>query len=89
MSASDPNSAIFMNDRPDEIKKKINKYAFSGGKDSAEEHRKYGANIEIDVPYQYLKFFMDDDAKLEEIGQKYSKGEMLTGEIKAILIEVL
>jgi tryptophanyl-tRNA synthetase len=32
---------------------------------------------------------LEDDAKLEEIRQKYSSGEMMTGEIKAILIEVL
>ena len=34
-------------------------------------------------------FFMEDDDKLEEIKQKYSKGGLLTGEVKAILIEVL
>ena len=31
MSASDPNSSIFMTDTPKDIKKKINSYAFSGG----------------------------------------------------------
>jgi len=41
--------------------KKINKYAFSGGRDTAEEHRKYGGNCEIDVPYQYLSVFEYDD----------------------------
>ena len=25
----------------------INKYAFSGGQDSVENHRKYGANLEV------------------------------------------
>ena len=32
MSANDPNSAIYVTDSPKEIEKKINKYAFSGGK---------------------------------------------------------
>jgi tryptophanyl-tRNA synthetase len=36
-----------------------------------------------------LRFFLEDDDKLAEIGQKYGKGEMQTGEVKAILIEVL
>jgi tryptophanyl-tRNA synthetase len=36
-----------------------------------------------------LTFFLDDDEKLEDIRVKYSKGEMLTGEVKAILIEVI
>lgn len=43
----------------------------------------------MDVPFQYLTFFLEDDDKLEEVRQKYSKGELLTGEVKAILIECL
>ena len=31
---------------------------------------------------------MDDDAKLEEVGELYGSGKMLTGEIKAELIKV-
>ena len=69
MSASDPNSSIFLTDTPEEIKTKVNKYAFSGGRDTKEEHRKYGGNTEIDVSYQYLTFFMEDDTRLEEIKQ--------------------
>ena len=49
----------------------------------------YGADIEIDVSIKYLEVFMEDDAKLEEIKAKYKKGEMLTGEVKSALIEVL
>ena len=52
-----------------------------------EEHRKLGADLDVDVPYQYLTFFLDDDEKLEDIRVKYSKGEMLTSEVKQILIE--
>ena len=54
-----------------------------------EDQRALGANLEIDVPYQYLTFFMEDDDKLAEIAEQYSTGKMLTGEIKAILIDVL
>jgi tryptophanyl-tRNA synthetase len=42
MSASDPNSAIFVTDTPKQIQKKINKYAFSGGRATVEEHRELG-----------------------------------------------
>ena len=31
MSSSDPNSGIILTDKPADIKKKVNKYAFSGG----------------------------------------------------------
>ena len=88
MSASDEDSAIYLSDTPNQIKKKVNK-SFSGGKSTVEEHRKEGGNLDIDIPYQYLTFFMEDDKKLEEIASKYSSGEMLSGEIKKVLIELL
>lgn len=69
MSASDPNSSIFLTDTPKQIKDKINKYAFSGGGQTIEEHRKNGANCDVDVSYQYMKFFMDNDERLEKIRQ--------------------
>jgi tryptophanyl-tRNA synthetase len=36
-----------------------------------------------------LRFFFEDDEKLEEIKQKYSSGEMKVDEVKEILIECL
>ena len=51
----------------------VNKYAFSGGRDTLEEHREKGGDITVDVPYQYLQFFLEDDEKLEQIKQvKYA-----------------
>ena len=81
-SGADPGANLLLTDSPADVKKKINKYAFSGGGVTLEEHKKNGGNVEIDVPFQYLRFFLEDDAKLEEIREKYSKGEMMTGEIK-------
>ncbi|XP_018332443.1 tryptophan--tRNA ligase, cytoplasmic [Agrilus planipennis] len=89
MSASDPNSTIFLNDTPKQLKNKINKHAFSGGRTTIEEHRQFGGNCDIDVSYQYLKFFLEDDEKLEQIRKDYSSGALLTGELKKILIETL
>ena len=69
-------------------KKKINKYAFSGGQPDIDEHRKIGGNPDIDVSYQYLRiFFEPDDNKLKKIYDDYKSGKMLTGELKSILIE--
>jgi len=87
MSSSDSEKAILMTDKPNQVKKKINKYAFSGGQDTVEEHRKKGGNVEIDVACQWLKYFEEDDSKLEEIYKKYRKGELLSGEVKKILID--
>ncbi len=87
MSASGE-GVIYLSDSPEEVEKKINKYAFSGGQATVEEHRKKGGNPDIDVSFQYLKmFFEPDDEKLAEIKRKYKSGEMLTGELKKILIE--
>lgn len=61
MSSSDPTTAIFLNDTANQIKKKINKHAFSGGQVDVETHRKLGANLEIDIAYNYLTFFLEDD----------------------------
>ncbi len=87
MSSSE-GSQIFLSDSPEEVKKKINKYAFSGGQATIEEHRKLGGNPDVDVSFQYLKmFFEEDDEKLAQIEKDYKSGKMLTGELKAILIE--
>jgi tryptophanyl-tRNA synthetase len=88
MSASSENGTVYTTDTPKVVKKKINKYAFSGGQPDIEQHRKIGGNPDIDVSYQYLRiFFEPDDNKLKSIYEDYKSGKMLTGELKAILIE--
>ncbi|KAG5944555.1 tryptophan--tRNA ligase [Claviceps sorghi] len=87
MSASDDNSAIFLSDSAKQIKTKINKYAFSGGRETLEEHREKGGNADVDVAYQYLTFFMEDDQELKKIKDDYTSGKLLTGELKAICID--
>ena len=89
MSASVGNSAIFVTDTKKQIQKKVNKHAFSGGQETAELQREKGADLTVDTSFQWLKFFLPDDEKLKEIGDKYSSGEMMTGEIKQILIKCL
>lgn len=81
MSASDADSSIFLSDTDNQIKTKVGK-AFSGGQDTAELHREIGGRTAVDVPFQYLTFFMEDDKELERIRDAYEKGEMQTGEMK-------
>lgn len=45
----------------------VNKHAFSGGRDTIEEHRQFGGNCDVDVSFMYLTFFLEDDDKLEQI----------------------
>lgn len=89
MSSSDPTSFIALTDDAKEAKKKIMKYAFSGGQATIEEHRKLGGNPDIDVSYQWLRFFEEDDKKLAQIYKDYKAGKLLTGELKQILAEKL
>ncbi|KAI5190357.1 tryptophanyl-tRNA synthetase [Nematocida sp. AWRm77] len=89
MSASADTSSIYLSDTPEQIKKKINKYAFSGGRDTLEEHRKLGGDPEADIAFQYLRFFLEDDALLQKYEDGYKKGEILSGEMKKLCIETL
>jgi tryptophanyl-tRNA synthetase len=92
MSSSDSNSAIFLTDTPEEIERKIKQHAFSGGRETKKEQAELGANLEVDVSYQWLKFFLEDDALLEKIGKDYGTGSgeyWSTNTVKDKLIEVL
>jgi tryptophanyl-tRNA synthetase len=87
MSSSDPTSFIALTDDPKTVKKKVNKYAFSGGQSTVEEHRRLGGNPDIDVSFQWLSFLEEDDDKLKRIYEDYKSGIILSGELKSILIE--
>ena len=87
MSSSEEHTTIYTIDSPDTVRKKIMKYAFSGGQSSVEEHRKKGGNPEIDVAYQWLTFFEESDEKLAKLYHDYKSGVLLTGELKHILVD--
>lgn len=88
MSSSNEDSAIFLTDSQKEVERKIKRYAFSGGRDTLEEHRRHGGNPDVDISYLYLKFmFEEDDSELQKIHRKYKSGEMTSGELKQIAID--
>ena len=92
MSSSDDNSAIFLTDSPEDIERKIKENAFSGGQETKKLQEELGANLDADVSYQWLRFFMEDDEELEKIGKDYGSGSgeyWSTGKVKTRLIEVL
>ena len=87
MSASQRESAIFLHDEPKTVRKKI-WVAYSGGQPTAELHRKYGGNPDVDVAFQWLYYFFEpDDKRVEELRDGYIRGEILSGDMKEILIE--
>jgi tryptophanyl-tRNA synthetase len=88
MSSSKPETAIYLNDDDKTVRTKIYRHAFSGGQSSTEEHRKLGGNPDVDVPFQWLyMFFEPNDKRIEEIRAAYRSGQMLTGDLKNILVE--
>lgn len=92
MSSSDTNSAIFLTDSPEDIERKIKQHAFSGGQDTKKLQEELGANLDVDVSYQWLRFFLEDDEELARIGREYGSGSgehWSTGKVKAKLVAVL
>ena len=75
MSSSNEDSAIFLTDSDEDIKRKITTHAFSGGRDTAKLQRELGADLEVDVAYQWLRFFLEDDDELAAIGESYGSGQ--------------
>nr|ODN89391.1 tryptophan-tRNA ligase [Cryptococcus depauperatus CBS 7841]ODN93797.1 tryptophan-tRNA ligase [Cryptococcus depauperatus CBS 7855] len=89
MSASKDHTAIFMTDDAKKIAKKIISHAFSGGGASKQDHEKYGGNPDVDIAYQYLSFFEEDDDKMERLAKEYRAGTLSTREMKEACIEKL
>lgn len=67
-----------MTDTIGQIKNKINKHGFSGGQETEEEHRRLGGNPDVDVSFQYLSFFLDDDDELESIATVSGSGNAVS-----------
>jgi tryptophanyl-tRNA synthetase len=88
MSASDSAKAILLTDSPSVVKKKVNKHAVRGGRETVEEHKKFGGDCSVDVAYQWLyTLFETNDDEIKRIHDEYSSGTMPSGEIKKILID--
>ncbi len=46
-------------------------------------------HAQVDVAFQYLTFFMEDDDELGKIAKDYSEGRMMSGDVKKRLTQVL
>jgi hypothetical protein len=84
-------STLFLTDSEEVLKAKILKHSFSGGggNGTLEDHKKFGGNPDVDVAYQYLRYFEHDDEKLKEIHDGFVKGDITCGEIKNLLVTKL
>jgi len=82
MSSSKPETAIFTTDSPEEVKTKIGD-AYTGGRDTADEHRRLGGETGKCVVCRYQQVFFGDG----EIVRKCGAGEIMCGENKGVLVE--
>lgn len=71
---------IYLKDDEKTIQRKLNKYAFSGGRDPFEEQEKHGADLSVDVAYHLFRLFSKDDKRLDEISHLYGPGTLADGE---------
>ena len=44
-------------------------------RETAKLQRELGADLDIDVAYQWLRFFLEDDEELDAIGKSYGSGQ--------------
>lgn len=87
MSASMPETCIFMTDPPEVAERKIWN-AFTGGKPTAREQRIDGGDPTICTIFQYFSLlFEEDDKELSELSSKCKSGEILCGDCKGKLSE--
>ncbi|OMJ12104.1 Tryptophan-tRNA ligase, cytoplasmic, partial [Smittium culicis] len=89
MSTSVDNTAIFTDDTPAMVKNKIRRHAFSGGGSTLELHRLNGGDPEVDIPYQYMNFFVDDDELMKKYYDGYKSGDITSGQMKDYCIDVI
>jgi len=88
MSSSRPESAIFLTDDDETVRRKIMN-AFTGGRPTAEEQRREGGNPDICRIFDlYLYHLVPDDGKLLEIRERCRRGEMICGECKQMAVEL-
>lgn len=79
MSSSIPETAIYINDSDDEIRRKIMN-AFTGGQPSIEEHRRLGGSPEKCIVFEWLKAFVFSSAKeAERYAELCRNGELVCG----------
>ncbi len=82
------NNAIYFNDSPKTIRKKVNK-AFSGGAKTLEEHRKHGGNPEKDVSLLYLTKLFLSEKESKKLIKRYKSGKVTTKQVKERLTKEL
>ncbi|MEK6940916.1 MAG: tryptophan--tRNA ligase [Nanoarchaeota archaeon] len=86
MSASKPETAIFLSDDEKTIRKKIMS-SFSGGQETISEHKKKGGNPSNDIACIYLSKLFYDEKQSNKLISDYSSGKLLSSEVKGLFAD--
>lgn len=88
-AGSGEDATLFLDRDPADVARVIKKHAFSGGKQTLEDHRKYGGDIKTDVCYQYQLYFNPSDEEVRQIAEDYTSGKLLSGDLKKMTAELV
>lgn len=88
MSKSVPEGALFLDDTPEIIKRKINK-AYTGAVNFLEDHKRFGGVPEACSVFALQQAFNPDDEEAKNLYDRYTKGELLMSELKKITSELI
>ena len=88
MSKSNPEGALFLDDTPEIIKRKINK-AFTGAVSSLEDHKQLGGIPEACSVFALQQAFNQSDTEIKDLYDRYIKGELMMSELKKTTSELI
>lgn len=87
MSKSNPDGALFLDDSPEIIRRKINN-AFTGAVNSLDEHKHLGGVPEACSVFAIQNAFNPSDTVVKDLYEQYIKGEITMSELKGITSEL-
>lgn len=88
MSKSNPEGALFLDDSPEIIRRKINR-AFTGAVNSLDEHKHLGGVPEACSVFALQQAFNSSDVAVRNLYDRYVKGEITMSELKEITSELI
>ncbi len=89
MSSSVPDSAIFLTDDPEDVRRKVMR-AKTGGGATLEEHRKYGGKPDECTVYElFVYHLIEDDKYLKEIREECMAGRRVCGPCKREAADII
>lgn len=88
MSKSSPEGALFLDDKPNDITRKI-KRAFTGAVGSLDDHKRFGGVPEACSVFALQQAFNPDDQEVDDLNERYVKGELLMRELKERTSELM